>query len=121
MTNAALKALRRFVHRRKDPEKPIKPREFKVEQSRRRHRRKTDVPVPLNRPFQATEQQVRGVQVHLTHSRAVKHNAWTLDIHADLQCAKEKPAAPLIQFFRQPLYQNSARRKSRRKLARWSV
>jgi len=98
MSGAALKTLFSLLGRLKDPEETIEPGEFQVEHGGWPNGCETNVPIPFDGPFQAAQQQVHGVLIHLTYAGTIQHNAWPLHIHAALQFAKEEPPFLDIQF-----------------------
>ena len=63
--HAALKTVLRLFDRAENSKETIDSREFQVEQDGRRYRRKAYVSIPFDRSFQAAEQQMQSLLVHL--------------------------------------------------------
>jgi hypothetical protein len=66
MCGATLKALHGLIHRFKNPEETIKPREFQVEQDVWCYRCKANIAIPLDGALKAAKQKVYGEPVHLS-------------------------------------------------------
>ena len=100
MHGAAFKTLHRLLIRGKDSEEPIEPGKLQILHCAWRNCCETHVAIPLDRPFQATEQKVQSVLVHLPQPSAIEDNPRPLNIHAALQFAKEEPPSFYVQTFR---------------------